>query len=151
MKKSEFLNKTKEELQEILDELEEMAEYYDDDDDENIKMVKLLLTNEAVLKSAAKNKEGREQLLVLAETTKGILGVLKMVEADFEDDINEEISDEDVLKSIVDDLSNNLDIDREDVEDAIREGIAEEAFDRMIRDTLVGDLSDDDEDDKGLN
>ena len=180
MKKSEFLNKTKEELEEVLKELEKMADFYDEDD-ENIQMIKLFLTNEAILKSAAKDKEGREQLLVLAETTKGMVGVLKKVEEDeieddfdesdflrvtlesalkgkerakelekdFEDDIQEEISEEDGLKSVLDDLSGSLGIDRDELEDMVQEEIAQATLENQLKAALFGSI--DDEDDKDLN
>ncbi len=100
MKASEFLNKTKEEIQtqlEILLQNEKMQE--DEDLAPQIFVARTLLTNDIVFKQSASTKEGRLQLLTLAEYLKGINGVLKMAE-------EKNLSDEEINQAIMNKLPN---------------------------------------------
>ena len=106
MKKSEFINKTKEELQAAL---EELLSYEFFEDDEKIKLVKLLLSNDAVLKMTAKEKDGRAQLCVLAETIKGLSGMLKMAEkAEQERMATEGVSEEELMSVVIESNLNGM-------------------------------------------
>lgn len=106
MKKSEFINKTKEELQAAL---EELLSYEFLEDDETIKLVKLLLSNDAVLKMTAKEKDGRAQLCVLAETIKGLSGMLKMAEKTEQERMaTRGVSDEELLAVVLESSMNGM-------------------------------------------
>ena len=94
MKASEFLNKTKAEIQEQLDKLLNSETMQDEEIAPQVMLATALLTNDTVLKQSASTKEGRLQLLTLAEALKGINGVLKMSE-------EENLTDEEIQREII--------------------------------------------------
>ena len=93
MKASEFLNKTKEEIKEQLDILATSDYMADEEMATPVLLAQMLLTNDVVLKQSASTKEGRLQLLTLAETLKGINGVLTLAKEQplTEDEITQRI------------------------------------------------------------
>ncbi len=98
MKASEFLNKTKAEIQEQLDKLLNSETMQDEEIAPQVMLATALLTNDTVLKQSASTKEGRLQLLTLAEALKGINGVLKMSE-------EENMTDEEIQREIISKVS----------------------------------------------
>lgn len=87
MKKSEFIKLIKTELSINLEKF--LALGLDEDDDSTIKTIKLILSDEKVLKLSTKDAESRKQLIVMLETVKAFLQLFETnLDAQEEDVLN---------------------------------------------------------------
>lgn len=99
MKASEFLNKTKEEIQTQLNILLNNDKMKGDSDSlsAQIFLAQALLSNDIVFKQAASSKEGRLQLLTLAEVLKSINGVLRIAD---EKNLTDEETNQEIMNKL---------------------------------------------------
>lgn len=144
MKASDFLNKTKEEIQTQLDILLQSEQMQDENLMTQIFLAQTLLTNDVVFKQSASTKEGRLQLLTLAEVLKGINGVLKVAE-------EKNLSDEEINEAIMNKLpvaelnAQARAIEYDDVEEDVKGADIYEVRD-FCKETILTMLSIDDDD-----
>ena len=149
MKASEFLNKTKEEIQNQLDILLSNEYMQTEDLAAQVFLAQTLLSNDVVFKQSASTKEGRLQLLTLAESLKGINGVLKLAK---EQNLTEEEIGEKIMSKLPSAVINAQAraIEYDDLEEDVQGATVQELKDfcKQTIITMVGMDDDFEEEDK---